>query len=251
MKIAQLCPYDIDRPGGVQAHIRDTAVALENLGHSVTIVAPRAAASPEVALTSGKGPVEILRIGTTRKIGLGGTRYELSIAKGLERRRLKIVMREGAFDLVHYHTPWTPILPFQAMRAARCAAVATFHDTTSPDLSGAMLRFGFRLVSRALLPRLDAAIAVSTSPLENFRGPHAGRIEIVPPCTNLHRFLRTTPRAPTDDRLTILFIGRLEERKGARLLLEAYRRLCADGLPLRLIIAGKGEQEAFLRGYVQ
>ena len=250
MKILQVCPYDIDRPGGVQAHIRDTAVALENLGHKVTIIAPRASGSPELALTSARGPIEILRIGTTRKIGLGGTRYELSIARGAERRRLSATMRQGDFDVVHYHTPWTPVMPFQAMRSAVGPAVATFHDTTSPDMSGALLRTGFRLVSRVLLPRLDAAIAVSTSPLENFRGPHAQRVEIVPPCTNLRKFLNVAPRAGAGDRVTILFIGRLEERKGALLLLQAYRRLCADGLPLRLVIAGTGEQENMLRNYV-
>jgi len=40
MKIAQVCPYDMDRPGGVQAHIRDLGTALMEMGHEVTILAP-------------------------------------------------------------------------------------------------------------------------------------------------------------------------------------------------------------------
>ena len=50
MKIVQICPYDIDRPGGVQNHIRDTALALAERGHQVTIIAPATATPPRPEL---------------------------------------------------------------------------------------------------------------------------------------------------------------------------------------------------------
>jgi phosphatidylinositol alpha-mannosyltransferase len=50
--------------------------------------------------------------------------------------------------------------------------------------------------------------------------------------------------------VTLLFVGRLEPRKGVMVLAEAYRRLCADGLPVRLVIAGGGDEEPKLRRFV-
>ena len=65
MKIAQICPYDIDRPGGVQTHIRDLSEELVRLGHDVTIIAPRVGAYPPSPVKDAA----IVRIGKGRKIG--------------------------------------------------------------------------------------------------------------------------------------------------------------------------------------
>lgn len=252
MKIAQICPYDIDRPGGVQTHIRDTAVALQALGHHVVIVAPKV--SDAVPPPSGRETgVRIVRIGAARKIGLGATNYEISLALGLERRRLDALMREEDFDVVHFHTMWTPLLPFQVFRRSRAANVATFHDTAPRTPTGAVLRALFRAIGRRLLPRLDAVVTVSPAPLEHLSAARGVHVHIVPPCTDLRRFAETPPsqRKHTDGRIDILFLGRLEKRKGAMLLLQAYRRLCADNLPVRLLIAGGGEDEPMLRHFVR
>src|SRR5262249_15060648 len=71
-------------------------------------------------------------------------------------------------------------------------------------------------------------------------------------CTDLRPFSAPSlrPRRYADGRINILFLGRLEERKGLPVLLSAYERLCADGLPVRLLIAGAGEEEQALRRFV-
>jgi phosphatidylinositol alpha-mannosyltransferase len=74
---------------------------------------------------------------------------------------------------------------------------------------------------------------------------------IAPPSTDLRRFEQTPPpHAAPAGAVTILFVGRLEPRKGVMVLAEAYRRLCADGLPVRLVIAGSGEEEPRLRRFI-
>lgn len=246
MKIAQVCPYDMDRPGGVQAHIRDLGTALMAMGHEVTILAPLVGAP----LTRTGGP-EVVRLGRARKIGFGGTAYEISIALGAEKKRLAAVVEQGGFDVMHYHTMWTPLLPFQVFRRSRAANVATFHDTPAPTFEGRMLAHLFRAISKRLLPRLDGVIVPSEAPLGHLAkaGPP---VNILPPSTDLSRFAvaRLSKRPRFDDgRINILFLGRLETRKGAALLLDAYRRLITDELPVRLIIAGKGEKENALREF--
>jgi phosphatidylinositol alpha-mannosyltransferase len=246
MKIAQVCPYDMDRPGGVQAHIRDLGTALESLGHEVTVLAPLVGEGQPRA--GGPG---IVRLGRARKIGFGGTAYEVSIALGEEKKRLAAVVETGGFDVMHYHTMWTPLLPFQVFRRSKAANVATFHDTPAPTFEGRVLAHAFRAMSKRLLPKLDGVIVPSQAPLGHLAkvGP---LVSILPPATDLTRFatarLEKRPRFD-DGRVNILFLGRLEARKGAALLFDAYRRLAAGGLPVRLIVAGQGEKEQALREY--
>ena len=247
LKIAQVCPYDLDRPGGVQTHVRDTSAALGELGHAVTILAPKARTGPAWARL---GPnVTVLRIGSARAISFSGTRFEASIAWGYQHARLKAAMRRGGFDVVHVHTPWAPLLSIQAFACGSGAKVVTFHDTPPDTVGGAISKTILRGLSRLLLPHVDEAIAVSEAPRAHLWAPRSRSISITPPCTDLSRFA-TTGTVSGRARVSLLFVGRLEPRKGVRVLLEAYRRLCEQGLPVTLTIAGGGSEEAALRRYV-
>ena len=250
LKIAQVCPYDLERPGGVQAHIRDTAAALGELGHEVTIVAPKM--RPGASVERISSTLRIVRLGQAHAVRLSGTRFEASLALGGQYGRLRAAMRPGAFDVVHYHTLWSPLLPFQAFACSPAPSVVTFHDTPPDTLGGAFTRVLLGGLSRLLLTCVDEAIAVSEAPRAHLR-PGTGRnIHLSPPCTDLRRFSEgEAPLGPSDGKVTLLFVGRLESRKGVMVLLKAYRRLCADGLPVRLVIAGAGSEEAALRHYVE
>src|SRR4051812_38605371 len=113
MKVAHICPYDIDRPGGVQMHIRDTAAALLEAGHEVVIVAPKVRSNAKrKPLWPNVPALRIVRVGMARQIKFGGTGYEISLARGRDLYVLKRLINEGGFDVIHYHTMWTPFLPF-------------------------------------------------------------------------------------------------------------------------------------------
>lgn len=249
MKIAVVCPYDMDRPGGVQSHIADTARVLQGLGHDITIIAPSLS---EGALPDRLSGVPIRRFGRGRKIPFGGTKFEIAMARGDEHTALKRFLDEARFDLIHYHTIWSPLLPLQVFFASKSANVATFHDTPSISFSGRILKRVFSLMSRFLLKRMDGAIAVSQSPRAHLRPPPDLPVHIIPPCTDLLGFTDTQPKeAGGKTEVDILFLGRLEQRKGARILLEAYRLLKEKGSAVRLTIAGSGEEEPMLRDYIE
>jgi phosphatidylinositol alpha-mannosyltransferase len=153
--------------------------------------------------------------------------------------------------VAHYHALWTPFLPFQAFACSPSPRVVTFHDTPPDGFSGAVSRAALSALSRMLLPHIDAAIAVSEAPRAHLRPAPGQTVWIAPPCTDLARFGEApAPAAAPGRPVTILFVGRLEPRKGVMLLAEAYRRLCADGLAVRLVIAGSGEDEPRLRRFV-
>lgn len=244
MRIAQVCPYDIARPGGVQRHILDMAGALRELDHEVAVIAPRTA----LPLAGAPG---VHRIGQARKLNFSGTGFEIAIALGAERRTLKSLMQDGGFDIVHFHTPWTPFLALQALASYAGPAVATFHDTPGHTVSGRMLAWLFRRLSRVLLPRFDLVLTPSDAP-KGHLADQKQAIVTFPPCTDLRPFRDAVAAAGFQDgKLNLLFLGRLEPRKGAMLLLEAYRQLRAAGLSLRLIVAGSGPEETRLRAFVQ
>ncbi len=242
MKILAVCPYDIDRPGGVQRHILDTGAALAALGHGVTILAPRTVTPPKVAPPG----VAIERLGRAGTIGLGGTRFEISLVLGADRRRLRDLVRHAGFDIGWFHTVWTPFLAPMALRYFSGPAVCMFHDTPGEGLVGRIMTAIFRRISRVLLPRFGTVLTPSRSPQGHLVG--AQRMEIFPPCTDLRGFRDAVPQPGfADGRINILYLGRLEPRKGASILLAAYRQLRKAVPGVRLILAGAGPQEQALR----
>ena len=248
MKIAHVCPYDIDRPGGVQAHVLAIADALQALGHTVTVMAPNISGRGLERLDNG---VEIARFGRARSISFGDTGFEISIAFGREKTALKRYLIQEAFDLIHYHTIWTPIFAFQVFLMSRCPAVATFHDTPADTKEGWVLRGLFRGLSRVLLPRMQAIITPSEAPQAHLVAPPGRSILTIPPCTDLRRFADAAADGgtPTGEPAKILFLGRLEPRKGALVLLQAFGALKKEGIAVELVVAGKGPDEAALRDY--
>lgn len=242
MKIGIVSPYDVHRPGGVQAHMRDVAATLDKLGHAVKLLAP----GPAPAGASADG---IIHIGRHRGVNFNQTRFEVSFAGRHERRTMRELLRREAFDVLHFHTVWTPLLPFQILRASTSANVATFHDTPPETLGGRLTRRAFRALSRRLAPRLEAMIAVSAAPAAHLVAAPERPLHILPPCTDLSPyFAGAAPVAALrDERVNILYLGRLDRRKGVYQLLQAYRRLSREARPVRLILAGGGEEMPELR----
>lgn len=245
MKIVQICPYELDRPGGVQNHMRSLADALVKHGHEVVTVAPGPAPSAP--------PPDRIYVGRRREIGMSDTRFEISHAKRVEIDAVAARLAHWGAELFHFHTIWVPSMPltlFRRARAAGAATVATFHDTPSDSLFGRLLRVGFSQAGRALLDRLDGAIAVSKAPSIHLRpGPRGVRPVILPPAVDLAPFAAIEKRS-SPDRFTVLFVGRLEPRKGIEVLLAAWRRVIErtehihGAPPPRLVIAGSGRLAA-------
>jgi len=238
MKIAQVCPYDIDRPGGVQRHILDLGAALRELGHEVHVFAPGPAPATEL-----RSDPSTCYVGRRKEIGFSGTQFEVTHADRRERERAHEVLRSERFDIVHFHTLWTPLLSYQLLRLTDTAVVATFHDTPPTGAGGFALRQLFRLLARLLRRRVDHAIAVSESPARHLGAFPRTRLSLLPPCIDYRPCLAVaghTAEAGAESPLTVLFLGRLEPRKAPGDLIRACSQLQRQGLALRLRIAGDG-----------
>jgi phosphatidylinositol alpha-mannosyltransferase len=247
LKIAQVCPYDIERPGGVQNHVLDLSGSLAAMGHDVTVIAPRVSPTKHTPLGKPfRSDVPIVKVGNARLISINKTAFEFSLALGDELRKLDRLMRSAGFDVVHLHTPLNPFLPIQVFNRSTAANVATFHAVPPETASGPLQRILYRILNRQMMARLDAVILASAVQ-RDLQLPGT----ILPPCIDLRRFC--CGAAPLegfkDERIDILFVGRLEPRKGASVLLKAFAELRQHSSTVRLLIAGEGSERQRLERF--
>jgi phosphatidylinositol alpha-mannosyltransferase len=107
--------------------------------------------------------------------------------------------------------------------------------------------------AKYIAPRLHAITAVSVVSMQTALAyvPDAD-VDIVPNGINLKTYQRTTENisSRSTKKKTIVYIGRLEKRKGVRFLLDAYALLRQTHSDISLIIAGDGKLRAGLEARV-
>ncbi|MBA7621097.1 Phosphatidyl-myo-inositol mannosyltransferase [subsurface metagenome] len=233
MKIALVSPYDFAYPGGVTNHISSLERYLTRMGHEVKVIAP---ASKAVSVFGDR----FIPVGRPRAIPTSGSIARVTISIRLS-PTIKAVLAEENFDIIHLHEPLMPMLCTTVLRKAQTKMVGTFHafagkpgyDFAKP-LTIRFLRKWFR--------KLDGKIAVSEPAME-FANKHLpGHYDIIPNGIDLEHFSPDVPPIDEfcDGKLNILFVGRLEKRKGANYLLKAYQRVKEEIPDSRLLIVGPG-----------
>ncbi len=228
MLIALFAPYDLSRPGGVGTHIRAQARALGSLGHDVRIYGPSSAplADGETRL-GGVFPITIT--GTESWIGLD-PRSAIEAAR---------VLRRTAFDIVHVHEPLTPLAPWAAVMRSRAPVVGTFHVCRE---EGHRVYAAARPLLAPLAARIACRIAVSKSARDTAARYFPGEYEVVPNGIDVP-FLEAPRARPSRMRAGgahVLFVGRLEPRKGVDVLIRAMAAVQIGQPRARLVVVGDG-----------
>lgn len=229
MKVALVSAYDYAHPGGVTEHVRHLAAGLRRRGHEVTVFAPSSASPTDEE-------ADFVRVGRPFPIPTHGSVARITVSFHLM-NRIKHYVRDSGFDVIHYHEPLMPILPVTALRFSETCNVGTFHAFARSNVG---YYYGKPLLKR-YVRRLHARIAVSSPAREFVERYFPGDYSIVPNGIDVNRF-RNATRLPefSDGMVNILFVGRLEYRKGLGYLLRAYEQLKPLYPNLRLIIAGDG-----------
>ena len=229
MKIALVSPYDWAVPGGVNSHVRPLAEQFIRAGHTVRIFAPssqRWSHDCEYLTVMGKTTIGLPASGSVANVCLS---YDLG-------PRVKRVLAREEFDVVHIHEPFMPLLPFQFVRYSRATNVATFHATRE---GGSRLYAYSRFIIKPWWSRLHGRIAVSRPALRMIGRYFPDRYRIIPNGVDCSFFAQASPIPKySDGKRNILFLGRLEKRKGLPFLLEAYARLKEEMPDTRLIVVG-------------
>jgi phosphatidylinositol alpha-mannosyltransferase len=233
--VALVCPYAWDRPGGVQSHVRALARALGRRGHEVVVLAPRARAA------SGASPSgdRVTLVGRSIPIPANGSIAPLSFGPGAGAATRR-ALRELRPDVVHLHEPLIPSVSLLALLNTAAPTLGTFHAAAPRSLG-----YG---VSRPLLERaarrLDRRAAVSEAARDLVTHYFPGDYAITPNGVEVRRFRDAAPARWGRGR-RVLFVGRLEPRKGLEVLLRAMTEV--GDLGASLVVAGEGPEAAPLR----
>ena len=226
MKIALVCPYAWDRPGGVQTHVRALARALEQRGHKTMTIAPGDA---------GDSDTEVVTVGRAIKIPANGSIAPIAI-NPLAAAAVRRALRSFEPNVVHVHEPLVPSVSLSAVWNSKVPTVGTFHaaaesnhwyGATRPVLARAMNKLTIR-----------TAVSGAARALADRYFP--GSYLITPNGVEVERFQDAEPLELGLGR-KVVFFGRLERRKGPDVLIEAMARI--KDLNARLIVGGSGPLE--------
>lgn len=243
MRIGIVCPYNYYRPGGVQVCVKEIAHELEKRGHYVRIIAPRPRKLPEKV-----DPDIILLGGSTEFQTPFATKADISINRSNE--KIDALFEEQNFDVLHFHEPGLPVWGMQLLSRSTSANVGTMHATLPEGMVSKSFEKLMKPAARFIEPRLHAITAVSVVAKATAQAyaPQAD-IEIIPNGIKLTDYLPTSHKKSSKKK-TILYIGRLEKRKGVRYLVEAYALLRQNFSDAKLVIAGDGDLRSSLENYV-
>jgi phosphatidylinositol alpha-mannosyltransferase len=234
MRVGLVCPYSWDIPGGVQAHVRDLAEALIDLGHEVSLLTPADEDTPlpPYAVSAGRA-VPVRYNGSVARLQFG------PVSAARARRWL----RDGRFDVLHLHEPSTLSLSLTVLMLARGPIVATWHSsiTRSRTLSA------LGPLAQPFLERISGRIAVSAA-ARRVQVEHLGGDAVeIPNGVAIAHYAGAEPLPGYPRPGTVGFVGRYDEpRKGMPVLLDGLARLAPDRPELRLLVAGRGDADDLL-----
>ncbi len=237
MKIAFVLDDSLSRPDGVQQYVTTLGAALADAGHDV------------VYASSGDVRDDLPSVSLTGNIAVTFNGNGLRTPRPASRRRLRDWLLANRPDVIHVQMPHSPFFAGRVVREARrvlggdVRIVGTFHIL--PD--GRVSEIGTAALGRVLRSNLrmfDAFSAVSQPAAEFARAAFGIDCALTPNLVDVDAF-RAQVRAHRPDAadrpLTVSFLGRFVDRKGAPELVEAVAALSEDvRAQVRVRMGGKG-----------
>lgn len=243
MKIGIVCPYDMIKGGGVQEIVKAQARGLRRRGHQVIIITPR---PPKYV---GEPEPGMVFIGRSADVRLP-TRTTIQVSANGAAAAEKL-LEDERFDILHFHEPWVPALGFYLLPKSQAVTVATFHGKLPEGATVKALSDMFRPFARSFIKDIDVFVAASYPGSEYVSTLTDKPVQVIPVDIDMTKF--KFPKQFDDHRphKTILYVGRLEGRKGVKYLVHAFAMLQQRHPDVRLDLIGSGPQRRMLEALVQ
>lgn len=240
MKIGLVVDDTLDKADGVQQYVLSLGRWFAQQGHEVHYIAGHTTRSdvPNVHSVARNVPVRF-----------NGNRLSVPLPTG--RRALRTLLTQLQLDVLHVQMPHSPFMAARlvALAPKTTKIVGTFHilpftrhEALATRLLGIWLRKNLRLFS-------DIA-AVSTAAHDFAKHSFGIETRVLPNVIDVAAFRAGATSQPGNEPHTIVFLGRLVERKGALELLQAVAALPSvvrSGVRVR--IGGKGPLLGQLQAY--
>ncbi|MGH2739159.1 MAG: glycosyltransferase family 4 protein [Actinomycetota bacterium] len=232
MRVALSCPYAWDAPGGVQVHVRELAARLRDRGHKVLVLAPASSRPIDPDVISVGRPVPVPFNGSVAPIA----------PSPAASHRVRQALEDFRPDVVHAHEPLAPSVSMFATRWARVPVVATFHAYADRAITFTLLAPALRRVWKRLALRIAVSEAAASFVSRRFS---EDGIRVIPNGVDVERFGVAKPADLPEGR-KLLFVNRLEPRKGFSVMVDAFGLLASSYHDVLLIVAGEGKERVAL-----
>ena len=229
LRIAHVTEYYYPHLGGVCEHVHFFAREARRRGHHVDVITSH--------LPGAEEQPNVIRLGRSQPVYCNGSQARITVGMGL-RKELRRVLAQGQYDIVHVHSPLTPVLPLLAIEEAECPVVGTFHTYFDRSVAYTL---GNRYFQKKL-EKLSAAIAVSHSTTVALNRYFDADWQIIPNGIDVDIFNPDVPCPPEirQDVPSILFLGRFDPRNGLSTLIDSFKRVKGKGRPAQLVVVGDG-----------
>jgi len=242
LKIALVSDWYYPKLGGVAVHMHDLALHLRRLGHEVSIVTNDRVTGREDELR--REGISLIKVpGYT----LGSVGINMSVFSKNASHMMPYV---AGHDVIHGQHAFTP-LALKAVSAGRKSGKATLLTTHSINYENssaikALARMTFPYF-RYYLGNPHRIIAVSRASKEFIRRFTRVPVEVIQNGVNVDFFDIPLSKEEAKEKLglgerVVLYVGRLEPRKGVSTLINAMKHV--DGT---LLVAGQGSMLPLLR----
>lgn len=241
MKIGIVCPYNMALGGAVQEIVKESYDELTRRGHDVVILT----AMPSQGVPELAG-YHIRYIGKARDLSALGTVAQVSVV--MNSKEIDDFFAEERPDILHVHEPWVPFMNQQVLKRATCPVVATFHAKLPESIAADAIKTLGRVYTRPGVKDVSVCVAVSEPAAEHISVVLGRKVPVIPNAVNLSEFTEPKTHTPlVPGKKTILYVGRLETRKGPSYLISAFKHLHEKHPETRLLIGGKGPDLDMLR----
>lgn len=226
MKVLQVCPYSLSRPGGVQSQAIGLTRELRKLDIDIRLLAP----------CDGPPPVPgVIAVGESILWESNGSVAPIATSTAVARRTID-ALALFAPDVVHIHEPMVPGPSLTILLGYHGVMVSTHH------ISGHVGREWAMPTVRANMDRVGARVAVSVSAQATAQSSFGGTYEVWWNGVEVDRLANAVPTPTTKP--AVFFCGRHEDRKGLSVLLDAWQGLDRDAA---LWVASTGPQTEELK----
>jgi len=239
MKIGYIMDTTLDSDAGVQQYFKGLARYMLKNGHKIKFLVP-----PSKDKGEFKG--HIITFG--KQITVKGNANTIKTVLFTSTNRIKYILKRESFDIIHIASPFSPFFGAKIIKYSKCPIVSTYlvyGRNCFYRLGGFLLR----LMLFNIYKKIDKNIAPSFMAKKEGEFTMPGSYELIPLATDTSNYSpKASPlREFRDGKVNILFLGRLEKRKGVDYLIKSYRRVEKKMKDTRLIIVGDGPEKARLK----